>query len=137
MQRTYIAYQQNQVMTAPGEKLVLMLFEGLCKFTKSASNSCRDGDIEHTSNNLVKAEAILSELISSLNPEVEISENLAIVYEYMYRRLVEANVQKDADLIDEIHNMAVELRDTWLQAAASQNGEAEHYFEKKGVSALS
>ena len=120
MLKSYEAYQRNQILTASREKLLLMLCDGIVRFTKNASLACQEGKIEETGNNLVKAQAILSQLKSDLNLDTgDIAGNLELLYDYMYRRLIEANVKKDREIIEEVFRMAVELRDIWRGAVRS------------------
>ncbi|NLC76979.1 MAG: flagellar export chaperone FliS [Clostridia bacterium] len=113
----YQAYQQNQVMTAPPEKLVAMLYEGAVRFLTQAANACRERKIEETHRNLVKAQAIVAELMGNVNRDTgEIGENLFLLYDYMHRRLVEANLRKDPKIIEEVKEMMISLKETWLEA---------------------
>ncbi|HPD00946.1 MAG TPA: flagellar protein FliS, partial [Acetivibrio sp.] len=48
--------------------------------------------------------------------QYEISEELFSLYEYMNRRLLEANIKKDKQILEEVTGYAEELRDTWAQA---------------------
>ena len=59
MERLYQKYQKNQVMTVSNEKLLLMLFEGLVRFIRSAQSALGEGDIAEVSNNLIKAQVFL------------------------------------------------------------------------------
>lgn len=113
----YQQYKQQQVNTAPQEKLLLMLFDGAIRFCRLAIKALQDKqeDIAHI--NLVKAQNIIEELISSLNFDYEIAHNLVSLYDYLYRRLVEANIKKDPAIIDEIMPFLTELRETWAEAA--------------------
>lgn len=113
----YRAYQQNQVTTASPERLVAMLYEGAIRFLTQASSSCKEKKMEETHHNLIKAQAIVAELMSNVNRDTgEIGENLFLLYEYMHRRLVEANLKKDTDIMEEVKEMIISLRDTWLEA---------------------
>lgn len=46
----------------------------------------------------------------------EVSKQLGSVYDYMYRRLIEANMKKDKEILEEVLGMAKDLRDTWTKA---------------------
>jgi len=131
VQKSYQAYIQNQVMTAPKEKLVLMLYDGMVRFIKNAMVACGEGNIEATNNNLLKAQSILFELMGSLDHEAgEIAENLLLIYDYMQRRLVEANIKKDVSMMEEVKGMAVELREAWQQSI--KNLKNQSYSEGAG-----
>ena len=118
MERLYQKYQKNQVMTVSNEKLLLMLFEGLVRFIKSAQSALVKGDIAEVSNNLIKAQSILCELMASLDRSTgKLADGLFGIYEFMYRSLVEANVKKDEDKIQQVLEMAVDLQETWTEVA--------------------
>jgi flagellar protein FliS len=115
--QSYRAYQQNQIMTASQEKLVLLLYEGALRFLKQAEAACAAKDWNNCHHYLLRVQDIITELQASLNQEAggELAENLFLLYDYLYRRLVEANVKKDILLIAEVQNLLSELRDTWQQ----------------------
>lgn len=112
----YQQYQYNSIMSASPERLVLMLFEGAIKFVKLARKAILEKDIAGANNNLTKAQDIIAELNQSLDMSYDISENLASIYDFLYRQLVDANVKKDAELLDVVESMLKELKDTWEQA---------------------
>lgn len=130
--RAYQTYQQNQVQTLSQEKLVLMLYEGAIKFTVQGKEACEKKDIEKTNYYLGRTQAILAELMANLNRDVgQVAENLFALYEYMYRRLVEANVKKDIVPMEEVAGMLRELRDTWVKVM--KKAETGGYTTQKGI----
>lgn len=110
-------YKQNQVMTAPKKKLLIMLFDGAIKNLKLAELSIESKDIEKTNTYISKTQNILTELMSTLNFEAggDIAKNLYQLYEYMYNRLIRANIDKDIKAVKEVKIFMEELRDTWEQ----------------------
>ncbi|MBC7544144.1 MAG: flagellar export chaperone FliS [Candidatus Sericytochromatia bacterium] len=112
-------YKSIQIETATPERLLLMLYDGAIRFLNVAIQAIEDKQIETTHNNLLKAEAIIIELMSVLNFEVggEISKNLFSLYDFMYRHLVQANIKKDADMVREVVGLLSDLRKTWAEAA--------------------
>jgi flagellar protein FliS len=117
MANAFQAYQTNQVNTASQEKLVTMLYDGALRFIAQAKAGIEEKDIEKSNTNFIKAQKIIAELMSNLNREVgEIAENLFLLYDFMYRRLITANVQKDLQAADEVYSLLSELRDTWVEA---------------------
>lgn len=111
-------YQQNSVNTASKERLLLMLFDGLVKFIKQGIAGIDEKDINKSNTNFTKAQSIILELIASLNMEIggEISKSLSLMYDYMHRRLVEANIKKDTAIATEVLGFAEELKDTFEEA---------------------
>lgn len=116
MDKAYNQYKQNSVYTSSPEELTLMLYNGLIKFIMRAQNAILEKDIEKAANSIVRAQDIVLHFRETLDMKYEISQGLDALYEYMFRRLVEANVRKDQEILGEILEMAKELRDTWAQA---------------------
>lgn len=112
----YQAYQQNSVMTASPQELTLMLYNGCLKFIKLAKKAMTNNQFEDKNKNSIKAQAIIQELRYTLDPAIDLSTSLAQLYDYMYNRLVEANMKNDMAALEEVEGYVVELRDTWKQA---------------------
>ena len=105
-------YKQNSVTTASPGDLTLMLYNGCLKFLYKAKSAIQDKDIQEKNINLQKAQAIISELMSTLNMNIEVSKNMMALYEYMNTRLVEANIRNDISIIEEVEGLVTEFRDT-------------------------
>ncbi|KOO49597.1 flagellar export chaperone FliS [Viridibacillus arvi] len=114
-QSAHQAYKQNSVTTASPGELTLMLYNGCIKFLHKGKLAIETKDVELKNTNLLKAQAIISELMSTLNMDIEISKQMLNLYEYMNRRLVEANIKNDVAIIDEVEGYVVEFRDTWKE----------------------
>lgn len=112
----YAQYKENSVFTASPEELTLMLYNGLVKFIMLAQKAIEEKDIPKAHESIVRAQDIISEFQSTLNMKYEVSNSLSSIYDYMQRRLVEANLKKDEKIIEEVLGYAKELRDTWAQA---------------------
>lgn len=111
------AYKTNQVTTASRTKLVVMLYDGAIRNLKLAKLSIGDKNIEKTNTCIIKTQRILSEFMSTLNFEDggEIAKNLMALYQYMYQRTIRANIDKDAEILDEVIGYLEELREAWSQ----------------------
>jgi flagellar protein FliS len=108
-------YQQNKVLTATPGELTLMLYNGLVKFIKLAIHENEQGNIAGVNTNLLKSQDIIKELLCTLDMKIKVAENMAVMYDYMLRRLMEANVKKDSEIMKEILGYAEEFRDMWIQ----------------------
>jgi len=106
-------------MSASPERLLLMLLEGAIKFVKLARKAIEEKDIEEANLYLTKAQDIIAELNQSLDMSFDISENLAGIYDFLYRQLVDANIKKDAEALDVVESMLAELKSTWEEAYIS------------------
>lgn len=109
-------YLEQKILSAKPEELTLMLYEGIVKFVNQAILYNSQNKINNTNNSIQRAQAIIRELTITLDMSYEISNNLAVMYEYMERRLIEANISKDSEILNEVLGYAKELRDTWKQA---------------------
>ena len=111
----YKSYQQNSVNTASPGELTLMLYNGCIKFIKLAKKAITDKNVEEKNTNLIKAQNIIHEFMVTLNMDVKVSSELMVMYDYINRRLVEANVNGDPAILEEVEGLVTELRDTWKQ----------------------
>ena len=112
----YAAYQNNAVTTANPQELTLMLYDGALKFMRLAKLAIDQGNPDLKNINIQKTQAIFQELRLTLNKDIAISANLDLLYDYMWRRLVDANVKNDTTILDEVLYFTTELRDTWKEA---------------------
>lgn len=115
----YNIYQQNEILTAPKGKLLLMLYDGAIKYLKFSKIAMDEKNISNCNKYLCKAQDIISELMVTLNMDYEISKSLYSLYEYMKYRLVQANIKKDKTMVDEVMDMLSELREAWEEAINS------------------
>ena len=110
-------YKEMQVKTVSQEKLILMLYDGAIKFLNIAMAGLEDKKFDVVNNNLIKVQRIFTELMISLNMDVgEIAQNLYSLYQYMYDKLVEANIKKDKVPMEEVLEMLISLREVWERA---------------------
>lgn len=119
----YNQYKENSIYTASPEELTMMLYNGLVKFLMQAKSSLEEKDIQKSNNSIIRAQDVIAEFQSTLDMKYEISHNLYALYDYMQRQLVQANVKKDVEKLEEVLGFAKELRDTWAEAMkiAKQN----------------
>lgn len=112
----YATYQNNAVTTAAPGELTLMLYNGCLKFIKQAKSAMEEKKIEEKNRAIQKAQNIISELMVTLNMDIPVSNQMMQLYEYMNRRLMEANIKNDAALLEEVEGFVIEFRDTWKEA---------------------
>jgi flagellar protein FliS len=115
MNNPYQSYQTNAVQTASPGELTLMLYNGCLKFIHQAKKAIEEKDVEARNTNLLKAQKIIQELMVTLNMEYEVAKSMMTMYDYIYRRLVEANIKNDVAILDEVEGYMTEFRDTWKQ----------------------
>ncbi len=115
--QVYDQYRKTTVETLSPAKLLLMLYDGALNSLRNAQKAIEEKDISQAHNQLIKAQDIIAELMATLNMEVPISRQLYALYDYIQRRLIEANINKDIAIIDEAYQFISELRDAFAQAA--------------------
>lgn len=111
----YAAYANNKIMTASPAELTLMLYDGAIKFTNMAIAGIEEKSIEKTHNNIVKVENIISEFQATLNHQYPVAKDFDNVYTYLKQRLLEANVKKDKEILEEVLGHLRTMRDTWKE----------------------
>jgi flagellar protein FliS len=117
------AYKRQQVLTATPEALTLMLYNGALRFMTEGREAIEKKDYEEANNSLQKAQNIITEFRVTLNMEYEIAHQLLPLYNYVYDRLVEANMKSDIEQLDEAKTIITELRDAWAQAMKKARAE--------------
>lgn len=113
------SYKAAHIETATPERLVVMLYDGAIKYLNLAQHGLEKQDFEISHRNILKAEAIVLELMSVLDMDVggELAQNLYNLYDYMYRRLVDANLKRDSAPVKEVLQLLAEMRGAWHEAA--------------------
>ena len=119
-------YLQSKVMTASPEELRLMLYDGCLKFCRLAqAELAKDKpDFEALYENFSRAQKIVLELSSSLNhrESPELCEKLSALYTYVYRLLVDGNMQRDTAKVDEAIKLIGYERETWVMLMQKNAG---------------
>jgi flagellar protein FliS len=118
-------YFETQVLTAPKERLLLMLLDGAVRFATQARDLAATGDRNSASPLYLKAQAIALELVAALDASLDpaLRRNLAGLYVFVYRRLVAANLEGTPGPADEALVILGKLRGMWGEAVASMRGE--------------
>lgn len=122
----YQTYRRLQVETASPVQLVLQLYEALMRDLERADAALGGrAPQEQAHASLVHAQEIVIELLASLDMTAgDLPQHLADLYQYMYRRLVTANVAKDQTAVSEVLRLLRPIHAAWNQAAAAAPGDA-------------
>lgn len=118
----YAAYANSKIMTASPAELTLMLYDGAIKFANIAIAAIEKNDIEKAHNNIIKVERIILEFKSSLDHKYPVAKDFEQVYDYLIRRLHEANMKKDTEIMEEVLKHLRTMRDTWKEVMAINQG---------------
>ncbi|MCR5677552.1 MAG: flagellar export chaperone FliS [Agathobacter sp.] len=117
-QQAFNAYNNSKILTASPAELTLMLYDGAIKFTNIAILALEKKDIEKAHNNIRKTERIVIEFQTSLDHKYEVAKDFEKVYLYLISRLREANIKKDAEILEEVLKHLRTMRDTWKEVMA-------------------
>lgn len=117
-------YKNNSVNFASKDQLLLMLVDGASKFSKIGRQAILDKDVKKAHENIVKTQNIFYELMATLDVSKGgvWAESLMKVYEFITRRLTEANIKKSEEIMNEIIPLIEDVRDTWNQAYKVSKG---------------
>ena len=111
----YDTYQKNKILMASPAELTLMLYEGCIKFMNVAVMAIEKGNVEKAHINIIKAQRIVEEFRASLNFKYPVAKDFDAVYDYVLKRLIEANLQKDTEILEECLGHMRGMRDTWKE----------------------
>jgi flagellar protein FliS len=111
----YANYANTKIQTATPAQLTLMLYDGAIKFCNLAIAAIENNQIEVANTNIKKVEAIIREFRATLNFKYPVAKEFDTVYEYLGRRLLEANIKKDKDILEEVLKHLRGMRDTWVE----------------------
>ena len=113
--RGYDAYAKNKILTASPAELTLMLYEGAIKFCNIAIAAIEEKNVETAHNNITKVENIIAEFLSTLDHKYPVAKDFENVYNYLMERLLEANLKKDKEILEEVLTHLRTMRDTWKE----------------------
>ena len=121
----YAAYTNSKVLTASPAELTLMLYEGAIKFCNIAIVSIEKEDVQTAHNQIMKAQKVVQELQGTLDMKYPVAQDFNKVYNYLISRLMEANLEKNIEILEEVLKHLRTMRDTWKEVmqinAANKN----------------
>ncbi|HUI77703.1 MAG TPA: flagellar export chaperone FliS [Bryobacteraceae bacterium] len=120
-------YLESRVLSADPLELVRLLYQGAIDAVQDARHYLAEGKILDRSRSITRAVSILVELTASLDHERggEIASRLAGLYDYMQKKLLEANFQQIDAPLGEVLGLLTTLSEGWAgiskptEAAAS------------------
>lgn len=115
LNQAYSQYNNSKILTASPAELTLMLYDGAIKFCNIAIMAIEKNDVMKAHTYIVKTENIIEEFQATLNHKYPVAKDFDNVYKYIYNRLIEANVKKDRDILEEVLVHLRTLRDTWKE----------------------
>jgi len=124
---------KTRLASADPHQIILMLMEGAIESMKIAIITMEQRDFENKAKAISKAGSIIDSLRLSLDMDIggELSENLASLYFYMSRRLVEANVENDPQIVAEVIDLITTIKSAWEQIPESAKNDAYQQLEQR------
>ena len=116
LQNKYQAYKQQSVMTMTQGEMLNTLYDGLLKALYAAKGGLETRDYTVANRELIRAQKILNYLKTTLNHQYEIANNLEMLYNFFLQQIVQANVRKSSEDMDDVIEMVTQLRDAFVQA---------------------
>ena len=109
------SYRKTNVMTADPKRLILMCYDGAIDTLKIGKQKMAERNYEGKSKEFIKAQDIINELLCALDFEKggSIAKSLDSLYNYMLRRIIEADLKKNVKAVDEVIGMLNELKSAW------------------------
>lgn len=111
----YAQYNNSKILTASPAELTLMLYDGAIKFCNIAIIAIEKKDIEKANDNIKRVQRIVDEFRATLDMKYPVAEDFDRVYIYLQKRLFEANVTKDKEIMEEVATHLRSMRDTWKE----------------------
>ncbi|MGH4141105.1 flagellar export chaperone FliS [Clostridium sp.] len=117
-------YKSNSINFASKDQLLLMLVDGAAKFSKIGRQAILDKDVKKAHENIVKTQNIFYELMATMDVSKggQWVESLMQVYEFIVRRLADANIKKSEEIMNEVIPLIEDVRDTWNEAYKKSKG---------------
>jgi flagellar protein FliS len=116
-------YLRQSVMTATPIELTVMLFDGCIKDLRRAEVAMEEPrDLSLVNTYLVKAQKIITELMSALDLRYEVSEQLLPIYSYLLRTIRLMNIKKDLSEMENVLEILTAQRETWAQISRQSGG---------------
>lgn len=119
----YAQYNNSRILTAAPAELTLMLYEGAIKFGNQAIMAIENKDVEKAHYNIVKVQKIIDEFRATLDRKYSVAEDFDRVYTYLLKRLLEANMSKDKEIMEEVVEHLRSMRDNWKEVMKKARAE--------------
>ena len=118
----FAQYNNNKIMTASPAELTLMLYEGDIKFCNIAIDAAEQKNVMKAHSNIVKVENIIAYLRNTLDMQYAVAKEYDRMYDYLQRRLFQANMKKDVEILKEVNTHLRSIRDTWKEVMRINRG---------------
>lgn len=115
-QQAHDSYVESQVLTATPQKLRLMLIEGAIRFARKTIQHWKAGENDEALESIIRCRNIISEMLSSVRvAESELTKQVSSLYLFVFQHLTQAQVERNAKLVEEVIGILDVERGTWRQ----------------------
>ena len=117
-------YQNNQILNASPEQILILLYDGSIRFCRQAIHAMDAGDRTTQAEKISRAMAIVCEFANTLDHEVggDMAADLDALYGFMVRELTRANLKNDRKALETVVDLLSGLRETWAEAIEINRG---------------
>ena len=105
----------SAVLDADPHRLVALMFNGVRERLQLAAACVDAGNVARKGQAITEASTIVGHLAGSLNMDAggEIAQNLLALYDYVQRRMLDANVRNDTDALLECDGLIADIESAW------------------------
>lgn len=111
----YAQYSNSKILTATPAELTLMLYEGAIKFCNIAETAIEQKNVEKAHDNILRIQKIIDYLRQTLDMKYPVAQDFERIYVYLAERLIQANLKKDKEILEEVLMHLRSVRDTWKE----------------------
>lgn len=116
----YAQYTNSRILTASPAELTLLLYEGAIKFGNIAVVKIEAGDIPGAHDNIIRVEKIIDYFRETLDMKYPVAQDFERIYVYLSQRLIQANLKKDKEIMEEVLTHLRSMRDNWKEVMKKQ-----------------
>ncbi len=120
-------YQNNQILNASPEQILILLYDGSIRFCRQAMHAMDENNRVVQAEKISRTIAIVSEFANTLDHEVggHFASDLDALYGYMIRELTNANIKNNRESLETVEDLLIDLRSTWVEAIEINRQEAQ------------
>ena len=120
------AYKKVKMETTTPQEAVVLAYRGIIRYLEEAKGALRVGDYPGCGEKIFRARRLISELTLGLNDDVsELADKFRALYNFCYRRTIDANLQKDPAILDEVISILEPLASAWEEGLKTLRQESE------------
>lgn len=129
------AYRTASISAMNRGQLLLAMYEGALGFLKQAAAAHERGDLDRFSYSLRRAQDIIAELLSTLDPKPspQLAARLESLYDFMLFQLTEANVDRTSAPVQHVIRLLARTYDAYRQIILNPSTEVQAILAAEAV----